>query len=206
MENGSKMAPKFLGVTPPRLTVSRPFPKVDFLMHFGCHLAHFGILLAPFWLPFGSVWLPFASFWLSFGSLWLPFGSLWLTFGSLLVSFGSLLLSLGRFFIFFMHFWWTCHAICFFPLKIFRHPISQHTCRLIEGATLRKAIFLCTVSSPTRPGAEPCRRQLRSAPGPEAPEACLSLAWVPYLGFHLFSIPPLHFSFSRSSLLKFKWI
>ena len=56
----------------------------------------------------------------------------------------------------------------FFFLKVFRHPISQHTCRLIEGSTLRKALFLCTASSPTWPGAEPwlCQlRLIRSGPG-----------------------------------------
>ena len=41
---------------------SRPFPKIDFLMHFGRPLAH--------------VWLPFGSRWLTFGSLLAPFGSL----------------------------------------------------------------------------------------------------------------------------------
>ena len=67
---------------------SRPFPKVDFLMHFGRPLGHLS-------LPFGSPWLPFGSLWLTFGSLWLPFGSLLAPFGSLLVPLGSLLLTLG---------------------------------------------------------------------------------------------------------------
>ena len=70
---------------------SRPFPKVDFLMHFGRPLAHL-------WLPFGSPWLSFGSRWRPFGSLGLPFGSLWLPFGSLLVPFGSLLLTWGSIF------------------------------------------------------------------------------------------------------------
>ena len=59
---------------------SRPFPKIDFGMHFGRPLA-------PFWRPLAPFWLPLAPFWLTFGALWLTFGALWLTFGAL----GSLL-------------------------------------------------------------------------------------------------------------------
>ena len=143
-------------------TFSRPFPKVDFLMHFGRPLAHFGLPFGSPWLPFGTLWLTFGALWLPFGAIWLPFGTLWLTFGSLLASFGSLLISPGHFFRIFMYCQWKCHAKSFFFfLKDFRHPISQNTCRLIEGSTLRKALFLCTVSSPTRPGAEPWLCQLR---------------------------------------------
>ena len=70
---------------------SRPFPKVDFLMHFGRPLAHFWLTLAHFWLPLAHLWLIFGALWLPFGSLWLPFGSLLVPFGSLLVPLGSLL-------------------------------------------------------------------------------------------------------------------
>ena len=43
---------------------SRPFPKIDFVMHVGRPLAHF-------WLPFRSRWLPFDSLWLTFGAFFL---------------------------------------------------------------------------------------------------------------------------------------
>ena len=83
-----KMTPFPTYAETPGAPFSRPFPKVDFLMHFGRHLAHLC-------LPFGSLWRPFGSLWLTFGSLWLTFGFLWLPFGSLLVPFGSLLVPLG---------------------------------------------------------------------------------------------------------------
>ena len=49
---------------------SRPFPKVDFWMHFGRPLAH------P-WLPLSSLWLPFGALWLPLGSLLAPFSFQW---------------------------------------------------------------------------------------------------------------------------------
>ena len=185
-----KWLPNFWG-WPPRASLFRDlFRRLIFwcilvaiwltLGSFWLHLGSFWLPFGALWLPFGSVWLPFGSLWLSFGSLWLPFGSLWLTFGSLLVSFGSLLLSLGRFFIFFMHFWWKCHAICFFPLKIFRHPISQHTCRLIEGAILRMAIFL--PSGPERNLAEGNLDPLRARRRPRR-------VWI-WFGRSILWIPP----------------
>ena len=57
-------------------TFSRPFPKIDLLMHFGRPLAHFWHPLASKWLPLGSRWLPFGSLLAPFGSLLHPFGSL----------------------------------------------------------------------------------------------------------------------------------
>ena len=101
-----KMVPKMdqnlLARTPLFPSFLRPFPKVDFLMHFGRPLAHL-------WLPFGSPWLPFGSLWLTLGSLWLTFGSLWLPVGSLLAPAGSLL----------AHFWrllahFSCLLVTFF--------------------------------------------------------------------------------------------
>merc|ERR1712110_535710 len=56
---------------PPWRSFSRPFPKLDFLMHFGRSLA-------PFWLPFAPFGVPLAPFWHPFGSFWLPFGAIWL--------------------------------------------------------------------------------------------------------------------------------
>ena len=60
--------------SPPGAPFSQPFPKIDFLTHFGRSLAHFG-------LPFGSPWLPF-------GSLLALLGSLWATFWLQLAHFG----------------------------------------------------------------------------------------------------------------------
>ena len=74
---------------------SRPFPKLDFWMHFGHPLAHFGLPFGSLWLPFGSLWLPFGSPWLPFGTLWLTFGTLWSPFGPLWIPFDSLLVPLG---------------------------------------------------------------------------------------------------------------
>ena len=59
---------------------SRPFPKIDFWMHFGRPLA-------PFWLPFGSRLAPFDSLLAPFGSLLAPFGTLWATFSLQLTHF-----------------------------------------------------------------------------------------------------------------------
>ena len=66
---------------------SRPFPKIDFLIHFGRPLAHFWHPLASKWLPLGSRWLPFGSLLALFGSLLHPFGSLWLAFGIIFAEF-----------------------------------------------------------------------------------------------------------------------
>ena len=82
-----KMDPQNVGGRSLLAPFSRPFPKIDFWMHFGCPLA-------PFWLRFGSLWLPFAPFWLPFRSLWHPLGDLLAPIGSLLAPVGSLLLPL----------------------------------------------------------------------------------------------------------------
>ena len=92
-------------------TFSRPFPKVDFLMHFGRPLAHFG-------LPFGSPWLPFGTLWLTFGALWLPFGSLLVPLGSLLVPLGSLLVPLSLDFLIFGASWRHSSYLFIFLKKI----------------------------------------------------------------------------------------
>ena len=78
----------------PGAPFSRPFPKVDVLMHFGRPLAHFwlpfGSLLAPLGsllapvgsllAPFGSLLAPFRLHFCHFNWLWIPFGSIWLPF------------------------------------------------------------------------------------------------------------------------------
>ena len=144
--------------TPPGAPFSRPFPKVDFWMHFGRPLAHFGLPFGSPWLPFGTLWLTFGALWLPLAPFWLPLASFWLTFGVFWLTFNISRSLFSYFYVLSMKM--SCKIVFFF-LKDFRHPISQNTCRLIEGSTLRKALFLCTVSSPTRPGAEPWLCQLR---------------------------------------------
>ena len=75
-------------------TFSRPFPKVDFWIHFvrpfalfwlpfgalGLHFGALGLPLAPFWLPLVHFWFPLAHFWLPLAHFWLTFGVFWLTF------------------------------------------------------------------------------------------------------------------------------
>ena len=79
-----KMAPKMVRRIPSPTTFlapfSRPFPKIDFWMHFGRPLAPFWLPLAPFWLPFGHFWLHFGPFWPHFGPFWCHFGPLRLHF------------------------------------------------------------------------------------------------------------------------------
>merc|ERR1711953_1313513 len=80
IKNGSRKGAFFIRPGDFSRSFSRPFPKLDFLMHFGRSLA-------PFWLHFGSFLLPFGSFLAPFGSLLAPFWSLLLNFYSLLASF-----------------------------------------------------------------------------------------------------------------------
>ena len=81
MENGSRNGPISFPGTTLLAPFSRPFPKIDFYMHFGRPLA-------PLWLPFGSLWRTFGSPWLTFGSPWLTFGSLWLPLAPFWLPFG----------------------------------------------------------------------------------------------------------------------
>ena len=74
---------------------SRPFPKLDFLMHFGRSLAPFWLHFGSLWGPFGSLlapfWLPLAPFWRHLAPFWFPaapFGYFWLHFGSLFRTLG----------------------------------------------------------------------------------------------------------------------
>ena len=89
-------------VPPQSLTFSRPFPNIDFWMHFGRPLAHFCF-------PFGALGFTFGALWFPFGSLWLPFGSLLVSLGSLLVPFPSLFLTQGSIF-----------SLLLYPVVIFR--------------------------------------------------------------------------------------
>ena len=110
---------------------------------------HFGILFATFsenrfsdaFLScFGSL---LGSFGFPFGILWLAFWSLWLPLHSILVSppgaFSTKILNFQQ---------------SRLNNKICRCPIPHNTCRVTNFP-------LCTQTSPTRPGAEPCRRQPR---------------------------------------------
>ena len=142
---------------------------------FDSHLAPFGSL----WAPFCSLWAPF---WLTFGVPWLTFGALSFTFAHPGIHFLTFAVSCRHFsylFEFSMkisckiwflnNFLWKSHSRSiksYFPEAHRTHPN-------------RKYIFSC---NPPFKGPERniCRRQLRSAPGPKAPEACLDLVWVPF--------------------------
>ena len=127
---------------------SRPFPKVDFLMHFGRPLAHFGLPFGSLWLPFGSLLAPFGSLWLTFGSLWLPLAHIFAPFGSLFAPFGSLLLHFLTLGVSWRRFWSLSdifnenlmknHVFLCFSLNflLFTYPLPQSTCKLIEGTLL----------------------------------------------------------------------
>ena len=94
---------------------SRPFPNIDFGMHFGRPLAHFWHPLGSNWLPFGLLWLllapfwhplallaPLAPFWHPLAPFWPPFGSLWLPLAPFWLHFIQFGLIFGRFLIIFM--------------------------------------------------------------------------------------------------------
>ena len=141
----------------------------------------FGSLWAPFWLPLAHFWLPLAHFWLPLAPFWLTFGVPWLTFGALSFTFAHPGIHFLTFAVSCRHFsylfefsmkisckiWvlnnflWKSHyrsIKSYFPVAHRTHPN-------------RKYIFSC---NPPFKGPERniCRRQLRSAPGPKAPEAC----------------------------------
>ena len=96
-----------------------------------------GAFLAPFWLPFGALWLPFGSLWFPFrrlGSLLPPLRLRFPTFGPSACEISSIIM-------------------------FFKHPRPRVTRRLplapsSEELPPRYLIF-------PRPGAAPCRRQIR---------------------------------------------
>ena len=149
-------------------------PFLDaFWSPFGSLWAPFWLPLAPFWLPFGSLWLPLAHFWLPlapfgshFCSLWLTFCSFWLTFTPF-SHFGRLLAS---FLVPFRYFQWksnekSCFSMFFFKISTFYAPVfAKHlqTNRRNPSFAQRQIFAYIYLS---RPGADNCRRQLRSAPG-----------------------------------------
>ena len=145
----------------PGAPFSRPFPKLDFWMHFGHPLAPFGLPFGSLWLPFGSPWLPFGTLWLTFGALWLPFGSLLgpfgfhflilLDFGTLLALFGSLLPPFRLLFL-------ICITFCL-RFRYFPNPSAKN--REINTCTPTSYRFSHT-SIFAGPGRIYCRRQLRS--------------------------------------------
>jgi len=77
---GPKATPFHLDAVARLTTFSRPCPKIDFWLQFGCSL---GSLWAPFGIPFASLWFPL-----------IPFGSLFAPRGSLLAPVGTVLASL----------------------------------------------------------------------------------------------------------------
>ena len=158
-------------------TFSRPFPKVDFLMHFGRPLAHFWLPFGSRWLTFGSRWLTFGSRWLTFGSLWLPLAPFWLTFGVPWLTFGALSFTFAHPGIHFLTFAVSCPHFSYlfeFSMKIsckiwfLNHFLWKSHSRSIKSYfpeahrthPNRKYIFSC---NPPFKGPERniCRRQLR---------------------------------------------
>ena len=162
----------------------------------GSILAPFGSLLAPFWLPlapFGSLLAPFGShfcsLWLTFCSFWLTFCSFWLTFTPF-SHFGRLLAS---FLVPFRYFQWksnekSCFSTFFFKFSPFYAPASAkhlQTNRRNPSFAQRQIFAYIYLS---RPGADNCRRQLRSAPGLlRSPRGVLDLdCSVPFPSLFLF--------------------
>ena len=138
---------------------SRPCLLCWFYVEFGSLWAHFWLPLAHFWLPLASFWRHLASFWHPLPHFWPIWDSFWLTFGVVWLTFNISWSLFSYFYVLSMKM--SCKIVFYYFFQVFRHPISQNTCRLIEGATLRKALFLCTASSPPWPGAEPWLCQLR---------------------------------------------
>ena len=76
---------------------SRPCPKIDFLMHFGCPWAPIRLHLGSFWLPLGSLLVLVGSLCWLFGPSWLTLRVLWLHFSYLGLHFFIVGLSWRRF-------------------------------------------------------------------------------------------------------------
>ena len=177
MENGPKTEPKSIRGGDHFGSLFATFSEdrfLDaFLSPFGSLWAPFWLPLAPFWLPFGSLWLPLAHFWLPlapfgshFCSLWLTFCSFWLTFTPF-SHFGRLLAS---FLVPFRYFQRksnekSCFSMFFSEFPTFYAPASakhlQTNRRNPSFAQLQIFAYIYL----SRPGADNCRRQLRSAPG-----------------------------------------
>ena len=101
----------------------------------------------------GMILSNFSVGWHPFGSLLVPFGSRWSYFGSILnclrcrfALFGSLLVP-----------------------KSLKEPFGTLSAKHPEKIT---GTLTFASNRPYGPGAEPCRRQIRPAPGPKAPWAC----------------------------------
>ena len=140
---------------------------------------HFGSLLAPFWLPLAHFWLPLAHFWLPLAPFWLTFGIPWLTFGALCFTFAHPGIHFLTFAISCPHFSYFFGILCKISVLINFHckshsrSIKSYFPEAHRTHPNRKYIFS---GNPPFKGLERniYRRQLRSAPGPEAPEACLT--------------------------------
>ena len=123
----------------------------------------FGSLWAPFWLPLAPFWLPLAPFGSHFCSLWLTFWSFWLTFTPF-SHFGRLLAS---FLVPFRYFQRksnekSCFSMFFSEFPTFYAPASAkhlQTNRRNPSFAQRQIFAYIYLS---RPGADNCRRQLRS--------------------------------------------
>ena len=120
------------------------WPFASLLVHFGPLSAPFRLPLAPFWLPFAPSGLHVASF----SSLRLPFGT-----------------SLDPFYSF-----WIIRLQSFFQNHVCWAPESAKHLQMVVCTQTGCELPLAPLLS-QGPGAELCRRQLRSAPG-QAPKAC----------------------------------
>ena len=139
----------------------------------------FGFPLASFWLPFGHFWLHFGPFWPHFGPFWCHFGPPRFHFPPFWRHFAVLAPIFAPFSTFALQFCICSIKRCKFPFKIkFSAPRLAEPLQNNQRNLHRGSPFLCAASSPTRPGAAPCRRQPRSAPGPKAPRACWAGKWL----------------------------
>ena len=97
------------------------------------------------WLPFGTIWLPF-------GTLWAPFCSILVASAPFCQPFGAIVVVSDPF-----------RAI-FLPNSYFGVPESANHLQMVVCAPTACEFSLAPRLS-QGPGAEPCRRQLRSARG-----------------------------------------
>ena len=159
-------------------------PAGSLLAPFWLPLAPFGVLLAHFWLPLAHFWLPLAHFWLPLAPFWLTFGVPWLTFGALSFSFAHPGIHFLTFAVSCRHFSYLFEFSMKISCKIWflNHFLWKSHSRSIKSYFPEAHRTHPNRKYPPFKGPERniCRRQLRSAPGPWAPEACLDLVWVPF--------------------------
>ena len=172
------MAPK---MAPKSIRGIRPFGDLFRTSIFGyAFWSSLGSTLGSLLAPFGSLLAPFGSLLAPFGSLLAPFGSLLAPFGSLLAPFWHPPGSFSHFWqlfgfvpAFFMFFGskfapkWYFMRIFEQNIFLWANPSAKKSGTAARAHSKRK--FPKAFPSSLGPGAEPCRRQLRSAPGRRRP-------------------------------------